>query len=302
MQHLDPAAHVETDLEDLQDVEIQIRPDIEAVVAEVPGRVGILGRQQAGIAQVIQVHIVAGVLGTAVQDDVGIPELAEGTHRLAVPVHVHAGAVLIGIQLGLAVCRSPDHAVVVGDGLVVQGGEFVGAQGLLEGSGGLQAVAHAGAHGRTAFHAATGGDPDDTVGAPFTVEGEGRGVLEDFDFLDLSRRDGGHILLVHLEPVHEDLGGGPGAHAVGSHAADKPLGRVVAQFAASLHHREPVEGTGEGIGQVGVLGLVKLVAGGGGNGARAIFLGRERHGREKGAKERGISSNQLFHSNPPFNQ
>jgi hypothetical protein len=45
-----------------------------------------------------------------------------------------------------------------------------------------------------------------------------------------------------------------------------------------------------------------LVAGGGGNGARAIFLGRERHGREEGTKERGLSSNQLFHSNPPFNQ
>ena len=302
VQHLDAAAHVEADLEDLQDVEVQVRPHVEAVVTEVPGRIGVLGGQETGVAQVVQVDVVAGVFGAAVQDDVGIPELAEAAHRLVIPVHVHAFAVLVSVQLLLAVGRRPDHAVVVGHGLVVQGGEFVGAERLLQRGGGLQAVPHAGGHGRTAFPAAAGGDPDDAVGAPLAVEREGGGVLEDLDLLDFGRGNGGHVLLVHLEPVHEDLGGGPGAYSVGSHAADQPLGGVVAQLTAPLHHGHAGECPGEGVRQVGVPGLVEPVTGSGGNGARAVLLGREGHGREEGAKERGISCNLTFHSNRPLNQ
>ena len=302
VQHLDAAAHVEADLEDLQDVEVQVRADVEPVVSQVLRLVGVPSAQDAFTAQVIQIDIVAGVLGSAVQDEVGVPEHPEALERRVVPVDIHALAALVVVQLLLAVGRRPDHAVVVGHGLVVQGGEFVGAERLVQESGRLEAGPHAGGHGRTAFPAAPGRDPDDAVGAPLAVEREGGGVLEDLHLLDFGRGDGGHVLLVHLETVHEDLGGGPGAYAVGSHAADQPLGGVVAQLTAPLHHGHAGESPGEGVRQVGVPGLVEPVAGSGGNGARAVLLGREGHGREEGAKERGISCNLTFHSNRPLNQ
>ena len=209
MQHLDSAAHVEADLEDLQHAEIQVGPYVEAVVSEILGRVRILCGKQALVADIVQIDIVPCAPGTAVEDHVHVGECTIIPHRLVIPVDIDAGAVHVGGELLLRIDRSPSHAVVVGDGLVVEAGVFERAERLVQALWSLDPVSYAGLDRSLAFDAPAGSYADDSVGSLLSVEGKGGGILQYLNLLDFGRRDGAYILGVHLESVHEELGHGP---------------------------------------------------------------------------------------------
>ena len=272
VEGLDASSDIHLHLEHLEHVEVQVGPHVEALVTEVAGAVGIRRIQQAFVAEIVEVDVIAGGLGSTVEHYIRIRITAAAAEGLGVPVGVHPGAVAVGIKLGLAVDRRPYHPLVVGNGLIVESGEPVGIQRLVQKGRGLHSIADAGIHLRLPFHSPAGRDADDAVGALLAIECERCGILEHLHLLDFGGRDGSEIIYIHLEAVHEQAGLVPGSEAVATHSADEVAGSVAAGFAGAMEYGKAGEGPDEAVGEVGLHALVEFISGGCADRGGAVVL------------------------------
>ena len=116
---LDASAQVNTRLDELEDREVEVGAQAVTLVGAVRPRIAILHIVKALLVEVVQHHVVAGNLRTAVEGDISVDGIACIAQRLVVPVDVGSRSVPVGFQLFVAVGRGPT-AHVVADRLVVE--------------------------------------------------------------------------------------------------------------------------------------------------------------------------------------
>ena len=123
--HLDLSAEVHPELEYLHDIEVEVCPDVISFVAEILGTVSVFCVEETLCVEVSEIHIVACILVSAIEDDVTVNERTCVTEDFVIPVHIHACAHLIGLELLSVVCWRPYHSVVIRHRLVVEVREFI---------------------------------------------------------------------------------------------------------------------------------------------------------------------------------
>ena len=99
LEHLDAATEIHLHLENLEDVEVKVSPEIELLVAKVLGLIRVGSIQNAAVVEIVEIHIVAGIPGASVQDNPSVSKLTDTLESSVIPIHIRSRAVPVGREL-----------------------------------------------------------------------------------------------------------------------------------------------------------------------------------------------------------